>query len=454
MTRAETPAPPGGGGGHAKKRKLPEGFFDNLRLLKDRYVLIHGTDTCWDGVNEMIIKVSHARLTWGSDVVKAWLNSPDRRMVNRDQVVFDPTERVDRRTHVNLFTGFELKPKPGSCALTLQLLEHLCGGDPAVYQWVLRWIAIQLQRPGTKLATAILMHGSEGTGKNQWWGAIQKLFGRYGAIIGQAQIESQFNGWLSAKLFILCNEVLGRREKWELKGSLKNLITEDLIYINEKNMPERQERNHANLVFLSNEIQPLVLGRGDRRNMVIECWQEHPGGKEFHIAVGDEIEQGGLEALLDYLLKLPLDGFGPHTKPLDTQAKRELVELGKDEAERFLEEWRAGATPYPYKAATAHDLYAAFRRWCAREGERHVPSNARFGRTAKLHLKQRVQQFPLFYGSREDKRPWRVYWAEDAVPDTVTNIVDWLPSAAQAFHNALLGDGDAFESRGGGAGNL
>ena len=433
------PSPPGGKGPGKKraKRDVPEGFFDNLKLMQKHFALIHGTDTAWDGANRMVIKVAHMRLTYGSDAVKAWLGSPERRLVMKDDVVFDPTGTVEKVAHVNLFDGFELEPKAGSCEKVLQVLEHLCEGRGEVFNWIMRWIALPLQRPGTKMATAVVMHGAEGTGKNLFWNAVQRIYGRYGTIIGQAQLESEFNGWLSAKLFVIGNEVLGRKEKWELRGALKHLVTEDLIYINEKNMPERVEHNHANMVFLSNELQPLVLGRGDRRYLVIDCWRLHPGGKEFFAAALQELNNGGLEALYDHLLKLDLGDFTPHTHPLDTEAKRELVELGKDEPEKFLEQWREGFLALPYGAATATDLYTAFRRWCQRQGERHVPSQTRFCRTAKTMLKARVRRLVINRGGRTDELPKTYYWDDEAMPDTCEDPDAWVQKLCQKFADAV-----------------
>lgn len=443
---AAPPSPPGGKGPPRKraerKRDLPANFFDNLQTLKKHFALIHGTDTAWDGVNRMVMKIAHMRLTFGNDAVKAWLNAPDRRMVLKDAVVFDPTETVDERTHVNLFDGFEVEPTPGECTKTLALLEHLCGGAGDVYQWILRWTALPLQRQGAKMHTAIVMHGAEGTGKNLFWGAIQAIYGRYGTIIGQAQLESEFNAWLSAKLFVIGNEVLGRKEKWELKGALKHLVTEDFIYINEKNMPERVERNHANLVFLSNELQPLVLGRGDRRYLVVECWKTHPEGEAFYAGVRAELAAGGVEALYHHLRTLDLGDFAPHTKPIETEAKRDLVELGKDEPERFLEQWRAGMLPLPYGAGTAQDLYTAFRRWCQRQGERHVPSLTRFGRAAKAMLRAKVGRMQVRWGTTNDTNAKTYYWDEGAVPDSCEDVDEWVKQQCQRLADAVFDAND------------
>ncbi|MBL7391299.1 primase-helicase family protein, partial [Escherichia coli] len=79
----------------------------------------------------------------------------------------------------------------------------------------------------------------------------------------------KFNDWASGKLFMIADEVVARQELFHIKNKLKALITGDCIRINPKNVAAHDERNHVNLVFLSNEKQPLVLEKDDRRFMVM-----------------------------------------------------------------------------------------------------------------------------------------------------------------------------------------
>lgn len=442
---AAASSPPGGEGeGKRKKRErrereLPVNFFDNFRTLRDKFVLIHGTDTAWDGEHEIVIKIAHMRLSYSSEAVKAWLNCPERKTILKDQLVFDPTGHADRCC-VNIYSGIEMRPKVGRCDKILELLRHVLDGSAEAFDWVLRWCALPLQQPGAKLATAIVMHGAEGTGKNLYWDVLRAIYGRYATIIGQAQIESDFNPWASGKLFVIANEVLGRKEKWELKGALKHMVTEGELYINEKNMPERVERNFMNLVFLSNEVQPLVLGDGDRRYMVVDCWRKHERGEAFYNEVLAEIAAGGVEAFYAYLLALPLGGFTAHTKPPDTAAKRDLVELGRDEPERFFDQWRKEMLDLPYGVAAAEDLYAVFRRWCMRQGERHVPSMTRFGRSAKIIFSADVKRLPEKGREFSDPRQKVVYWDPKEVGDAVEDVDRWILEGVERFRARATSD--------------
>jgi putative DNA primase/helicase len=253
----------------------------------------------------------------------------------------------------------------------MDLGEYLCNGNPAqqreLWDWLLHWLAYPIQNPGAKMATAILMHGPEGTGKNTFFGAIRRIYGRYGTQFSQVEVESNFNGWASGKLFAIGNEVVSRAELYHIQGRLKSMVTEPEWIINEKMLPARAEQNHCNFVFFSNRIDIAKLDRGDRRYCVI--WTPPALDDGFYQEVSAEMRAGGVEALHHHLLHMDLGDFGPHAKPPMTSAKEDLVELGMDSTERFFRDWLAGDIPdLPAVACLSDDLYSAYRTWCQREG--------------------------------------------------------------------------------------
>jgi putative DNA primase/helicase len=246
--------------------------------------------------------------------------------------VFDPSCKCDPERTVNLFAGFQCRPSmTASCARLLELLQYLCGEEgqdqAPVTDWVLKWIAYPLQHPGAKMRTAVVMHGSEGTGKNLFWEAVCQIYAPYSALINQHQLQDGFNDWASRKLFIVANEVVTRVELRHLAGYVKNLITEGTIPINSKFLPLRHEQNRMQLVFLSNELQPVFMQDSDRRYLVIRT----PTRKslQYYAAIEAELQADGAAALYQYLLELDLSGFNEHTKPLETEARSDLIELGR-----------------------------------------------------------------------------------------------------------------------------
>ncbi|MGZ8158381.1 MAG: DUF5906 domain-containing protein [Methylobacter sp.] len=356
-------------------QEQPE-FMDDVDTLQRRFVMVHGTDCCWDRDTSEFIKCSHLRLS-APNSFPIWHKSPSREIIEARKIVFDP-EGKQGNGIINMFTGFETKPKAGDVEPLLEHLQLLCGTDD-VYDWVIKWTAYPLQHPGAKMATALVFHGKEGTGKNIFWDAVKAVYGRWGTMITQSQIESEFNAWMSAKLFILANEVLSRRERRHIKGRLKALVTESTVMINQKNMPIRDEENHANFVFLSNETDPIDTDRHDRRYQIINC--EYVCSKEYYRDLKASVDIG---ALYHYLINLNLGDFNPHTPPILNDAKENLLRLNMRSEQLFLEEWMDGeSTAFPFQDVPSLSLYWGYRCWCEERGEKYPCTETRFGRAIK-----------------------------------------------------------------------
>lgn len=311
---------------------------------------------------------------------RSWdlIKSHPRWRVARDtEIGFDPTEK-DPAIRCNLFGGWPTEPKAGKCEKLLTLLEYLCSNEAngyEVYEWILKWLAYPIQHRGAKMQSTIVVHGPQGTGKSRFFEAYGKIFGPYSRVLGQEALEDKFNAdWAEKKLFILADEVLARQDMYHIKNRLKGFITGDTIRVNPKGVAAHTEKNQMNIVFLSNERQPLALENDDRRHLVI--WVPPKLDESFFTEVNQEIDAGGIEALHQYLLDLDLGEFKPWTKPPMTKAKGDLVELGRSSEERFLTEWMAGeidgadGQPLPFCPCLGSSLYRAYETWCEAHGER------------------------------------------------------------------------------------
>jgi putative DNA primase/helicase len=370
----------GKGGRKAYKPTLDDSMY--IEMFK-RFTLIYPTDQVFDHHERVLARIGHLRHAFGRNV-KRWLESPKREMINLKDIIFDasaPPGGLVAGT-INLFHGFPLKPKKGDCEILMDLFIYICK-DKEVLDFVLKWIAYPLQHPGTKMQTAIIMHGDEGTGKSFLWReVVARIYGEYAGVIGQAELESQFNPWASKKLMLIAEEVVSRAELNSHKGKLKHLVTGGDILINDKNVPLRPEKNQANFVFLSNEIQPNKLDHTDRRYCVI--YTPPPLGKEFYEEAAQCIRNGGVEAFYHYLMNLDLTGFGPHTKPPLNDDKRELVEISMSAEELFFNEWREGSLSVPFMTCTTEQVYQCFSRWCTKAGYKFPPNRHRLSRQFDL----------------------------------------------------------------------
>jgi putative DNA primase/helicase len=448
------------------KAKAEREYFERLDKVVDRYVLIYPSRECWDIKLEEIVKLEHIGAMYGSQFVEGFTTTPRKRVVWAKDVVFDPGGEIDQLEdgRINLYRGRSLEPdKRGveGCEKLLALLRYLCGWlddmpdgpalaqAQAVYAWVLKWLALPLRRPGAKMSTALVFHGEEeGTGKNLFFSAIAEIYGQHGGFITQRQLESSFNTWQSAKLFMVANEVVTRAEMRHQSGYVRHLITEPHIWINPKMVNERLEENHMNLVFLSNENQALLVPRRDRRFVVIRT--PGPLEKSRYLEVVEEIKNGGASCLLQYLLELELGDFHTHADPIMTEAKQEMIQLGLSSPQLFWQDFYEGEFPLPYMPCLREDLYRAYLLWCARYGEK-MPKR----------INQFIPEFKSMNGVRFERRRVKLNsgsgpssWRRIAIMENdrtkrsdVIEEDDWISAACVEFSARLRemqqGGGDA-----------
>lgn len=361
-----------------------------------RFVLVYGSDDIWDLEKLIPMKPKALSLAIGRHAYRDWLGNPHKRVVFPEQIVFDPACTCSSDC-INLFRGFSSTPDHGDCTDLLGVLAHLCGAlddtddnSREVLNWVLNWAAYPLQNPGAKMATALVFHGPQGTGKNLFWEAYARIFGEYASVIGQSQLESRYNDWASRKLFIIGDEIVASNELTHHKNALKGYITGDSLQIETKFQSTRIERNHTNFVFLSNENKPLALEQDDRRHLVVYCPPKR-ADQTYELA-HQSLQNGAVEALYNFLLKRDLEGFHAHTRPPVTRAKAELIELGLKPSQRFVRQWLAQEIDLPLWPCSTGQLYRAFKRWCHVEGDRSIPNQANFSSTVTRYAKQRLER--------------------------------------------------------------
>lgn len=365
-----------------------------------RYVYLNPSDMAWDKHERELVPLKELKYAI-ADCFDDWIKHPSRVEVLRRNLVFDPSQQVDPVTHINTFRGFAIEPVRNdiACLHIQNALWKLCNEDQEVFLWLRRWLAYPLQNPGAKMASAVLVHSSiHGSGKSYFFDVVMRaIYGEYGKTVGQAQLEGQYNDWMSRTLYCCYEEVLSRGQKYSHTGTLKQVITGGTVRIEKKFTSGWEEANHMNSVFLSNEVLPLPVEPSDRRFLVI--WPEAKMYEHLQFGVDYELQHGGAEAFYQYLLDTPmqLEGedrpFGPHTQPPMTAAKAKLIEHGLPVWEVFFNAWQAGeinhnGKPVPFCAVRVGDLFKVFDKW--------VQSNKEHGMGA--------HKFQSFIGSKLRKR--------------------------------------------------
>lgn len=441
--RSAAAQPGGEGGATAPSKNDPLRPVETLDELLERFSLVYGQGgTVFDHQQHRLVALSDMRdICLQREIHRAWMEHPDRHIVDVENVGFDPA-CTDPAIHCNLWAGWPTEPKAGKCTALLDLFGYMCGNDDRpeeLYQWLIRWLAYPIQHPGAKMKTTVVMHGPQGTGKNLAFEAYMAIFGRYGRVIDQSAIEDKFNDWASRKLFLIADEVVARSDLYHIKNKLKAFITGDWIRINPKNLSAYDERNHVNMVFLSNEAQPVVLEEDDRRHAVI--YTPEKLSPEFYAEVRAEIAAGGVAALHHHLLHLDLGDFEPGTLPPNTAAKRTLVGLSMDSPQRFIHAMKAGdvegfpaeKNPGLLLPCLSQDLFDLYTEWCRRQGIKAI-SQPRFINIAEVKFKATTARKRLG-GVGNPQRIINMPGGAEKPVDQ--NEGDWLDMRCTAFKNAL-----------------
>jgi putative DNA primase/helicase len=437
----------------AKVSAIATGAGEALKPLLDvedaveRYSLIYGAGgTMFDHQESALIPKSDVMDICVDHCWKEWKLHALRKVVRLSEVGFDPTDN-DKNIRCNLWGGWPTKPKKGPHDVLLDLLRYLCSGEEennstAIYEWVLKWLAYPIQHRGAKMRTALIFHGPQGVGKNLFFEAYAAIYGKYGRIIGQAELDDKFNDWASGKLFMIADEVVARQELFHLKNKIKTLITGENIRINPKNVAAHDERNHVNLVFLSNETQPLVLEKDDRRFAVL--WVPEKLPEEMYKLVADEINSGGIAALHDFMLNLDLGDFSEHTKPPMTQSKQDLIEINLDSVQRFIADWMSGDAGLKLIPCHSEDLYRAYQQWSRRNGVARPRELSQFiGTIAKMRgwKKGRPRVCTNYNGDGEQTQISMVSPPEHLIPEKYhkgdKSQIKWLTECYLDFRQDL-----------------
>ncbi|MBT4016457.1 MAG: hypothetical protein HOE62_00805, partial [Alphaproteobacteria bacterium] len=105
---------------------------------------------------------------------------------------------------------------------------------------------------------------------------------------------------MQAKLFVQAEEAIWGGDK-KAEGILKDTITGETTNIEKKGIDVITVRNFARLGITSNNNWVVPAGPEERRFFVLDVSDTHIQDKTYFMALYDQMENGGYEALLHYL---------------------------------------------------------------------------------------------------------------------------------------------------------
>ncbi len=411
-----------------------------LAMALHRYVYLNPSQTVWDHRNREVVNIADLKYAI-PNAFSGWNQSHMRKQIDKANLVFDPTQKSDPHTHINMFQGLPLEPlnNDDGCRAIRHMMYLLCNKDEEVWQWLSKWMAYPLQHVGAKMHTAVLMHSDiQGSGKSLLFdGVMRPIYGEYGATLGQTQMESQYTDWSSNLLYGLFEEIFSRDQKYSHMGTIKQMITGEKQRIEKKFMSGWEEANHMNCIFLSNELLPFPIEASDRRFLVIwPNWKLEP---ELQKAVGDELKAGGAAAFLNWLLKVDTSEFEERTKPPMTEAKEWLIDFGRPTWDSFFMQWQKGLLDVPYISCLTTDLWEVYRYWCKANGISKVMDNQKFPKLIERRVYARQAKQNYRYGKLQKQGTVYLTEQEPSFDPEGNKVIkkEWLGDCVTKFRRAM-----------------
>lgn len=299
---------------------------------------------------------------------KAWVEWTGRREAR--SISYKPGQpRIAIDGSINDWRGWGLDPVEGDCTLWKHFMDYIFKGCDQTYrQWFERWLAYPLQHPGAKLLTACVFWGTtQGTGKSMIGEILSLIYGDNAAKLDNTSLEDSRNEWAVNKQFAFGDEITGS-DKRSQADRLKGLITQNSIRVNIKYVPSYAIPDCINYYFTSNHPDAFYMDSGDRRYFIHEVTGPKNSIDFYDRFVRWWRDGNGAANIFHYLLTLDLGDFNPAAPPPLTEAKLQMIGLGRSD----LGEWvamlrdapdsvlRLGNQILDYAVWSAHDLLALY----------------------------------------------------------------------------------------------
>ncbi len=246
----------------------------------------------------------------------------------------------------NPWRGFPVTPVQGNWKSFQRLVkEALCDGNDEHFEWLLDWMAIGIQSPATRFGVATVLRGAKGVGKGKfayWYGQLFR--GYFLHLSNERHLVGNFNAHLEGKLLVFADELIWGGDK-KAEGVLKAYVTEERMPVERKGYDVEMRKNYGRLLVATNGRWAVPAGPGERRWFVLDVSSKFKGNYEFFAAVDEQMENGGLEAMMFDLQDRTVTTN--QREPPKTTALADVASMGLESEQAWLLEALGTGRFYP-----------------------------------------------------------------------------------------------------------
>lgn len=228
----------------------------------------------------------------------------------------------------NLYTGFdpviEEAQKEFAHLAGEELLKHapywtdlvrqnICGDNPVLFEYFMKWHAHSIQRPHIKPGVAIVLIGKAGVGKGMSLTPGRLIHGRHG--MQTDDIESRFNAYYANVIFLHVEEL---KKSLVASNALKTLITESDVTYEQKGKDRCVMRTSQHVAISSNDSDAVTWQAAERRFVAFPCTRQLANwGPEYQTQCAAELANPkAMAALKQYWTTLDIENWNPRVIPL------------------------------------------------------------------------------------------------------------------------------------------
>lgn len=320
-----------------------QGLLSNTNLM---------VDTPTQPNSKIVVNISRIFQTW-------FCNSEYRQNFNGVVFLPQPLQSISQYDQhsssrlvdgdYNIWCGFGVKAKPSNdpCPLLRAHIFHaMVSADKLHFHYLVTLMAWMVQRPHIKTQICVVLKSNQGAGKNSLGDVLLKIFGPFGIqVTHNHHVLGRFNGHLQNKVFVLLNEALWPGDRAG-DGFFKAAVTEK-NYIEEKKGKDGVPVDQFwNLWIFSNNDFCAPMSIDNRRVFVPSVSNAYINNKSYFKRLHEEIDNGGTEEFLHYLMQHPIpEDWTPWSRlPQFTPAGFQILLADRSNAafKWFLEKVRLG----------------------------------------------------------------------------------------------------------------